>query len=132
IINDKNADKRNVELAQEILYDVLPVKLRGHYIHYAPWDQIAKLRGVSNVFYDIIDRPEFTHKIIEKFTKIQISNMEQYEKQELLDYNISDVHCTPPYSSELPAKNDDGEKVMLKDVWFRSMSQMFSSFSPAQ
>ncbi|HHZ14023.1 MAG: hypothetical protein ACOX1R_01870 [Caldicoprobacterales bacterium] len=132
IINDRDTDKKNVEIAQEILGDILPVKLRGYYLYYAPWDQIPRLRGVSNVFYDMMDRPEFTHKIIQRFTEIQLSIMEQYEEQGLLDYDLADLHCTPPYTSDLPAKDYDGGKVRLKDIWIRSMAQMFSSISPAQ
>jgi len=130
ITNDEGKDKRRVELAQEILGDILPVKLRGYYIYHAPWDVIPRLRGVSNVLYDMVDRPEFTHKIIKKFTQIQLSVMEQYEELGLLDYDISDLHCTPPYTSHLPAKDYDGGKVRLKDIWIRSMAQMFSTISP--
>lgn len=132
ITNDKEADKKNMELAQDILGDILQVKLRGYYLYYAPWDEIPRLHGVSNVFYDMIDRPEFIHKIIQKFTEIQLSTMEQYEEQGLLDYNIPDLHCTPAYVSDLPAEDYDGGKVRLKDIWFRSMAQMFSSVSPEQ
>lgn len=130
ITNDEEEDKRKLELAQEILRDILPVKLRGYYIYYAPWDVIPRLRGVSNVFYDMIDRPDFTHKIIKKFTEIELSIMEQYEELGLLDYDIPDLHCTPPYVSDLPAEDYDGGKVRLKDVWIRSMAQLFSSISP--
>ena len=80
----------------------------------------------------MMDRPEFTHKIIQRFTEIQLSIMEQYEEQGLLDYDLADLHCTPPYTSDLPAKDYDGGKVRLKDIWIRSMAQMFSSISPAQ
>ena len=56
--------------------------------------------------------------------------MEQYEQLGLLDYDIPDLHCTPPYTSDLPAKDYDGGKVRLKDIWMRSMAQLFSSISP--
>ena len=46
-----------------------------------------------------------------------------------MDYDISDLHCTPPYTSHLPAKDYDGGKVRLKDIWIRSMAQMFSTIS---
>lgn len=132
ITGDKGADKRSVEMAQDILGGILPVKLRGYYLYYAPWDEIPRLRGVSNIFYDMMDRPEFTHKIIQRFTEIQLSTMEQYEEQGLLDYDLADLHCTPPYSGDLPAVDYDGGKVRLKDIWIRSMAQMFSSISPEQ
>lgn len=131
ITGDKEADLHNVELAQETLGDILPVKLRGYYIYHAPWDVIPRLRGVSTILYDMIDRPEFTHRIIKKFTEIELSTIEQYEDLGLLDYNISNLHCTPPYSRDLPAQDYQGGKVRSKDTWIRSMAQMFSSISPA-
>jgi hypothetical protein len=51
------------------------------------------------------------------------------EAQGLLDYDLNDIHCTPPYADELPAPDYDG-KSRLKDVWFRGMAQMFSTVSP--
>lgn len=131
ITNDKEADQRNLDLAQDILEGILPVKLKGNYIYHAPWDVIPRLRGVSTILYDMVDRPDFTHRIIEKFTEIQLSTMEQYEDLGLLEYDIEELHCTPPYSSELPAPDYDGGKIRLKDIWIRSMAQMFSSISPA-
>jgi hypothetical protein len=78
----------------------------------------------------MMDRPEFVHKTIAKFTEIGLARYAQMEAQELLDFNISALHCTPPYCDELPAKDWDGGKVRLKDIWFRGMAQPFSSASP--
>lgn len=124
-------DRADLALAQELVGDALPVKLRGHGIYYAPWDDIAMLRGVEPILIDMIDRPEFLHRTIEKFTQIGLSRYEQMEAQGLLDYNVNSLHCTPPYVKGLPAADFDGEHVRLKDVWFRGMAQMFTTISPA-
>ena len=42
-------DEKNLAFAEEVLGDILPVELRGHGIYYAPWDQIARLRGVEPI-----------------------------------------------------------------------------------
>jgi hypothetical protein len=124
-------DGKNLEAARDILDGILPVKLRGHGIYYAPWDEIAMLRGIENCLIDMADRPEFVHKTVAKFTEIGIARYTQMEAQGLLDYNIPALHCTPPYCDELPAKDFDGTHVRLKDIWFRGMAQLFSSASPA-
>jgi hypothetical protein len=109
----------------------MPVKLRGHQIGYAPWDEIAMYRGVENCYMDMMDRPEFVHQIIARFTAIYRARYEQMEAQGLLDWNMPSVHCTPPYTDELPAKDWDGGRVRFKDMWFRGMAQPFGSASAA-
>ena len=115
----------------EALDGVLPVKLRGHGIYYAPWDIISRLRGVEAILTDLTDRPELMHKTIAKFTDILTAQFEQMEVQGLLDYNISTLHCTPPYVDGSPAEDYDGGRVRFKDIWFRGMAQLFGSVSPA-
>jgi hypothetical protein len=80
---------------------------------------------------DMADRPELLHKTVAEFTEIRQSEMLQMEAQGLLDYDISTLHCTPPYTKDLPANDHDGQNVRLKDIWFRGMAQMFSTVSPA-
>jgi hypothetical protein len=79
---------------------------------------------------DMISSPELIHKTIAKFTEIYTSRYTQMEAQGLLDYNIHNLHCTPPYTDDIPAADYNGGKVRLKDVWFRGMAQLFTSVSP--
>lgn len=131
ITTDEEWDARRLQAAQEILDGILPVKLRGLYVYYAPWDQIPRYRGVEPILLDMVDRPEFLHRIIEKFTQEGLCLVDQYEKLGLLELDIPDLHCTPPYVSDLPAPDYQGGKPRAKDVWFRTMAQMFSTVSPA-
>ncbi|MDR2136151.1 MAG: hypothetical protein LBO76_06005 [Treponema sp.] len=123
-------DTKNLEAALDILDGVMPVKLRGHGIYYAPWDEISMLRGIENCLVDMISNPELVHKTVAKFTEIGVARYTQMEAQGLLDFNVPSLHCTPPYCDELPAKDWDGGRVRFKDVWFRGMAQLFSSASP--
>lgn len=117
-------DMRNVAHIQEILGDSIPVVLRGHTIYYAPWDQIARLRGVEPILCDIYERPEYLHRIISLYTEAMKSEMEQMSSLGLYDtYGIS-LHCTP-YDVTPPEGCDT-----RYPVWFRTMAQMFSSISP--
>ncbi|WP_010261839.1 hypothetical protein [Treponema primitia] len=125
-------DRKNLELWTEVFDGIIPVALRGPGVYfYAPWDDIVMFRGIQPCLYDMADRPEFIHTTIRKFTEIGLSRFEQMEAEGLLDYNLSNLHCTPPYTDELPAKDYDGGKVRMKDIWFRGMAQIFSSASPA-
>ncbi|WMJ22834.1 hypothetical protein RBG61_12690 [Paludicola sp. MB14-C6] len=124
-------DEQNITLAKDILQDILPIRLCGVEIYYSPWDQIPRYRGVEPIFMDMVDRPEFLHQIIQKFTEIGLHTINEYERLGLLDCDLPTLHCTPAYTSDLPAKDYTGGVVRLKDVWFRSMAQMFSSISPS-
>jgi hypothetical protein len=123
-------DKKKLEEAEEIFDGILPVKLRGHEMYYCPWDDIAQLRGMENCLVDMAVNPDLVHKTIQKFTEISVSRYTQRADKGLLDFNQSDLHCTPPYTDELPAKDYTGGPPRLKDVWFRGMAQIFGSASP--
>jgi hypothetical protein len=130
IVARPEIDTANLEQAGEIFDTIMPVKLRGHTIYYAPWDVIASYRGVESILMDMVGNTELIHKTIGKFTEIYTARFNQMEELELLDFNIASLHCTPPYTNELPAPDYNG-KVRLKDVWFRGMAQLFSAASPA-
>jgi hypothetical protein len=124
-------DRENLEEAEAIFDGILPVRLRGHEMFYCPWDDIAQLRGVEQCLFDMADNPGFTHRMIKKFTEVSVSRYTQMAEQGLLDSNIPALHCTPPYTDELPSADWDGGRIRLKDVWFRGMAQLFVSASPA-
>jgi len=121
-------DRNNVARMQEILGDTMPVVLRGHGIYYAPWDVIPRLRGVESILIDLYERPEYLHKIIGLFTRGMSLEMDQMEKYGLYDPNGLSLHCTP--ASVTPPTDPNPDHYVCKDIWFRTMAQMFSSISP--
>jgi len=127
---DPEADRASKAVAEEILDGILPVGLRGRILYYAPWDEIARLRGVTEILFDLADRPEHLHNIMEAYTRNGISVIEQYEALGLLTADDPNIHCTPALSSNLPAADYNGGAYRLKDVWFRTMAQMFGDVSP--
>jgi len=127
---DAVLDQKRLEMAQDILGDILPAGLRGTTLYYAPWDEISRYRGVTSILFDLADRPEHLHRIMEKYTQNGISVIEQFEKLGLLAHDNPDIHCTPALTADLPAKDYSGGPVRLKDVWFRTMAQMFGDVSP--
>ena len=130
---DASLDEERLTAARDALDGILPVRLRGTWIYYSPWDQIPQLHGgVTNVYLDLMDRPEFMHAIMRRLTENQLSVMEQYEQLGLLDAEQSLVHCTPALCSQIPATDYSGGNYRLRDMWMRSAAQMFSDISPAQ
>jgi len=120
-------DNQRVDWANDILDGILPVKLEGHYLYHAPWDNIPRYRGVMQVLSDLAFEPEFTHAIIKKFTQGAMATMRQMEALSLFSADISSLHCTPPYVSGLEPPIGP---VTMKNCWFRGMSQLFTEVSP--
>ncbi|MCL2372948.1 MAG: hypothetical protein FWC78_06055 [Defluviitaleaceae bacterium] len=123
-----DTDAAKVAFAEEILGDILPVKLRGHYPYHVPWDQIPRFRGVTEMMMGLVDTPELMHATIRRFTDFGLSMMKQMETHGLLDTNIENLHCTVPYVSGLATK--EGEKTTLKNTWMRGAAQLFTEISP--
>lgn len=125
---DPALDAGRMERAQALLGDTLPVVLRGHEIYYAPWDYISRLRGAEPILIDLMERPDFMHRTISRFTALYTSRFEQMQALGLLEAGLSHLHCTPAYTDDLPAH---GGAARFEEVWFRGMAQIFGSISPA-
>lgn len=118
-------DEARVAFLSELLGDALPVKLCGRsYLYHAPWDKIARYRGMEAILYDFYDRPEHLHAIRQKFHDIAVAEMDFVEKELHVCPSRSNLHCTPAYISGLA---EDGWKA----TWLRTMAQGFSEVSPA-
>jgi len=127
ITADPQADRQALAKAQELLGDALPAELRGHSIYHAPWDEISRYRGVEPILVDLVERPDFVHRIIARFTAFYTAQAEQMEALGLLEARPDDLHCTPPYVDELGGSRGAAK---LSGVWFRGMAQLFGAISP--
>jgi hypothetical protein len=124
-------DRRNLDILSEILGDIIPVKLRGYYVDYSPWEHMSEFRGVDRSLEDIIDNPDFIHRTMKKFAELGYAYFDQFEAESLLDFDIQKLHCTPAYTDAVPAKDYNGGPVRFKDTWIRTRAQMFCMVSPA-
>jgi hypothetical protein len=130
VFYDKEETLRRYQLVGDILGDILPVKLTGiPYFGVVTWDDIARYRGVTNLLVDLVEHPEFMHKVVRKLTDIKLSYLEQIEDLGLFDNNPYSLHCTPIHTSDLPSKDFDGLKLTRKDVWGRGTAQIFGTVS---
>jgi len=132
---DEAGDRRRLEIARSIFDGILPVRLVGPTwgsgFYAGLWDQITMFRGAERVLYDLIDRPEFSLKLIDKFVRMTMSLLDQYEALDLLEVGGPAVHCTGAYTDELPSKRYDGKHAKAADVWVFGLAQVFSTVSPA-
>ena len=128
---DEEATTREQATAEELLGDILTVRMQSPIPMLAPWDRIVEWCGVESIILAIIDRPEFVHGIVSRLTDAYLSMLDQLEDSGLLGFDHDLVHCTGAYSDDLPADGFDQAKPRAKDIWTFGMAQIFSTVSPA-
>jgi hypothetical protein len=128
---DGDATARAEETARELFDGILEVRMQGQLPAFAPWDIIVKWHGVENMLLDLLDRPEFMHRIIGRLTDAHLSILDQLGSQGLLGPAESTVHCSGAHTDELPGPGADPTRLRPRDVWTYGMAQIFSSVSPA-
>jgi len=104
--------------------------------HMAAMDFFAEIRGLEQVLWDLIDRPEWIHRAMEKLTAGHIARLISAEEQGALTLN-NGGHYTGSggvgYTSQLPlpdATVTEGPGVRAKDLWGHATTQIFSEVSP--
>ena len=108
--------------------DLLPVRLVGRSCYVPIWDDIARLRGVTPLLIDLVERPEHTHRIVSKMAEYYESLNEQMERLGLFEIEPLHIHCTSALNSTLPGEYDGGP-VKRSQIWGRGMAQIFASVS---
>jgi len=130
---DEEAWERNLLLYTELFDGVLPVRkggVRGTSI--APWDLLVRLTGVGEVLEDMCTRPAYVHKVIDHLTRAYTHRLDRYEQLNVLALN-NETYSGGGYqhTAELPPPDYDPSRVRPRDMWGRTMSQIFSAVSPA-
>ncbi|MHB1319763.1 MAG: hypothetical protein ACYCYF_14210, partial [Anaerolineae bacterium] len=128
---DVEATARAEARAHEIFDGILDVRMQGAHPGFAPWDRIVEWHGVEASLVDLVDRPDFIHKLMARVTDANLSLLDQLEAQGLLGQPQSLIHCTGAYTDALPAPEYDPQRPRAKDLWTMGMAQIFVSVSPA-
>jgi hypothetical protein len=128
---DEEATAEAEEKAHHIFEGVLQVRMQGRFPTFAPWDVIATWRSPEHAILDLIDRPEFMHRLVSRLTEVYLSWLDQLEAQGLLGWGQSLIHCTGAWSEELPAPGAREDHPRARDLWTYGMAQVFSTVSPA-
>jgi len=133
IVHDKKETLRRRALCSEMFGDILPVYMTGSVIYSHLWDAISTFRGVTPIYMDAAEKPEFLKKIIDHFVRLHLSAIDQYEQEDLLEANNL-IHCTGAYTSDLPGTlrgpEESMTKLYTKNCWTCAAAQLFASVSP--
>ncbi|MFO8007292.1 MAG: hypothetical protein R6V05_06095 [Candidatus Brocadiia bacterium] len=134
VSHDEEATNRAVEQAEELLGDILPVRLKGvDRISFHPMAQLCKLRGLGQVMMDMATAPEFVHEAMSILAEGHRRRVEQYVEQDLLDLNNDGTYHSSGgvgYTDEMPQDDYDG-RVRPCDMWASAEAQELAQVSPA-
>jgi len=128
---DEAATAESEERAHEIFGGILGIRMQGALPAFAPWDQIVQWRSPEHTILDLVDRPDFSHRMVSRLTDAHLALLDQLEAKGLLGSGQGTIHCTGAYTDELPAPGFDPRRPRAKDLWTFGMAQIFSTVSPA-
>ncbi len=132
---DWEATERNYQRTCEVFDGILPVEKRGPaYGRVSMIDMFSQWRGLDQLFWDMVDRPEWLHGVLQFITDGQLSILEAFERENVLSLNNGAHYCGSGgvgFSDELPQPDFDGEHIRATDLWGFATTQIFSEVSPA-
>ncbi len=131
VVHDRDLTARRMEMARDIFQDILAVRPQGAVPNFALWDRIVEYRGAEAVMYDLVDRPDFIHKLVSRMQRATLAMVDQLEEQGLLPKSQLTVHCSGAHSHELPAPGYDCTQPRMQDIWTFGMAQIFAAVSKA-
>jgi len=130
---DWETTRESIELARDILGDILSVRLTGTW-----WWSLgltlpgAALRGLKNIFLDFIDHPAELKELMSVISSGYMKKLDYLEEKNLLSLNNDGTYVGSGgfgYTDELPAE-DFHAKVRCRDIWGFTESQETVNVSP--
>ena len=131
---DEQATQQNLEQAQEVLGDILDVKLLGVMrADFHLMKEYTALRGLAEVMMDMYEDPQMLHDAMSIFEEGSRGIVQQYVDMNLLSLNNDGTYNNSGgngYTDELPAPGFDPERVRPCDIWACAEAQEMAQVSP--
>ena len=130
---DHAGTERRLELAQEVLGDVLEVRLKTFWFWTVglTWTAV-NLRGLEQLMLDMIDRPDDLHRLMAFLRDGTMARINYLEENGLLQLNNNGTYVGSGgfgWSRDLPQADFNG-KVRARDLWGFGESQETVGVSP--
>ena len=133
MVVDREATNRLVEVAEETLGDLLPVRVKTRWFpSLGMTATLAFVRGLEQMMYDMVDNPAIIHRIMAFLSDAYMAMLDYLEDNHLLTLNNDGTYVGMGgfgWTDELPQPDFDGT-VRLCDLWGNSESQETVGTSP--
>ncbi len=115
--------------------DALEIRPKGYDTPwFSPVDLFIQWRGLSQMYLDMMDDPNWLHEALERTTTAYLAMLDQVVEQGGLTSN-HDSHFVGSggqgFVDELPQPDFDGKHLRTIDMWGQATAQAFSEVSPA-
>ena len=129
---DQAQNASRLEEAQQIFGGIAPVQIsHGLAFHLGVWDYLTTLISIEDVFYEIVDRPDFIHACMERVTEAVIAGIKRANELNIHNDIVNVCHCSYTYTDELLPDWGQGKGPVSPNSWAFGMAQLFTSVSPA-
>ncbi len=135
---DWEQTERDYQRAAELYQGILPVRKRGMVgTWFAIFDHYIQWRGLGQAFMDMVDRPQWLHRILSLMTAGELAKLDALEAAGALSLNngANGTQGVGPnglaFTDQLPPPDFDGVHVRSRDMWGHATTQIFADVSPA-
>ena len=132
LLVDHQATQRNYEAIREIFDGILEVELHGYLVpDTSLLRQFVEMRGAEQLLYDLYDRPEWVHQVLDFMLESTLSLMNQMEKLLTVANTGNDYVGSGGIALTDELKNKDPlQPITYRNCWGFSDAQELSAVSP--
>jgi hypothetical protein len=131
VTRDDARSEKNLQEARRVFGGIAPVCLtHGEQFHLGAWDSLTTWMGVENVYFDLLDRPEFLHAAMRRTTDAILAGIADAERLEACDDIAKTCHCSYAYTDDLLPDFGQGKGAKPQYSWAYGLAQLFSSTAP--
>ena len=131
---DEQATRHRQDRAAELLAGILDVRIvygRLGEASLAYWG--AYVRGLEQMMYDCMDRPEWFHRFMQFLSDAHLQHLQGLEADgHVVRNDVGRFNAVCLTCRDLPQADFDGRRVRLIDTWCDGDSQEFALVSPQQ
>ncbi len=134
ITHNEEESKRRLEFAEDLLGDILDVKLKGvACVSFHPIGFYTSLRGLTQVMLDMYENPGMLHDAMAFIEEGDRGVVRQYVEMNLLSLNNDGTYHSSGgngYTTQLPKSDVDPARIRPSDMWASAESQEMAQVSP--
>jgi len=131
---NKTATQSQLVRYQEIFSGVMEVRktgVKGYW--FTPWDFLIRWTGVQEAMMDLILKPDYVDKLVERYVDASISMLDQYRDLGLWASNNDNTRVGSGgygYTTDLKGQSLNNYNISTDQLWGCGNAQIFSDVSP--